>query len=98
MKEIKNGRKKEEITSYSDTSPAMVPKSDEHQYCSKNVATPGLPTLLYQPGVRTNLEVTVLYTQVKVMVLPFVTCSTVEIPLGVFKLDFYGFIISLVSL
>jgi len=32
-----------------------------------------LPTLLYQLGVRTNLEVIVLYTQVKVMVLPFVT-------------------------
>ena len=28
-----------------------------------------LPTLLYQPGVRKNLEVTLLYTQVKVMVL-----------------------------
>jgi len=49
-----------------------VPKSDECQYCSKNATTPGLPALLYQPEVRTNLEVTVLYTQVKVMVLPFV--------------------------
>ena len=27
----------------------------------------GLPTLLYEPRVRTNLEVTVLYTQVNVM-------------------------------
>ena len=33
----------------------------------------GLPTLLYQPEVRTNLEVTVLYTQVTMMVMPFVT-------------------------
>ena len=27
----------------------------------------GLPTSLYQPGVHTNLEVTVLYTQVNVL-------------------------------
>ena len=46
---------------------------DEHYYCSKNATTPGLPALLYQPGVHKKLEVTVLYTQVKVMVLPFVT-------------------------
>jgi len=32
-----------------------------------------LPALLYQPKVCTNLEVTVLYTKVKVMVLPLVT-------------------------
>ena len=35
----------------------------------------GLPTLLYQPGVHTNLEVTVLYTQVNVMGLLFVTAK-----------------------
>jgi len=72
-------------------------ETDEHQYCSKNVATPRLPTLLYQPGVRTNLEVTVLYTQVKLMVLPFVTCLAGERPLGIFKLEYYGFRRSLVS-
>lgn len=33
----------------------------------------GLPTLCYQLGVHTNLEVTVLYTQVNVMGLLFVT-------------------------
>lgn len=32
-----------------------------------------LRALLYQPGVRTNLEVKMLYTQVQVIVLPFVT-------------------------
>jgi len=30
MSEIRNGRKKAETTYYSDTSPATVPKSDEH--------------------------------------------------------------------
>jgi len=34
-----------------------------------------LPTLLYQLRVRTNLEVTVLYTQVNVMGLLFVTAK-----------------------
>jgi len=53
-------------------------QSDERQYCRKNAATLGLPTLLYQPGVRTNLEVTVLYTQVKVMFLLFVTVQLVR--------------------
>ena len=51
----------------------FLDQCDEHQYCSKNSATLGLPTLLYQPGVRTNLEVKMLYTQVKVIVLPFIT-------------------------
>ena len=47
-----------------DTSLETTPKSGEPWYCTKNVATPrGCPTLLYQPGVRTNLEVTMLYTQ-----------------------------------
>lgn len=32
-----------------------------------------LPDLICQPKVCTNLEVTMLYTQVQVMVLPFVT-------------------------
>lgn len=50
MKEIRNGRKKEEITSYSDTFPEMTAKSDEHQYCTRMLQLIGLPTLLYQPG------------------------------------------------
>ena len=33
--------KKAVITFYSDTSPAIAPKCDEHQYCSKDVATHG---------------------------------------------------------
>ena len=41
MSEIRNGRKKAEITYYLDTSLKMVPKIYEHQYCSKNAATPG---------------------------------------------------------
>ena len=46
-----------------DTSPTTMPKSGEPWYCTKNVATTrGCPTLLYQPGVRTNLKVTVIYT------------------------------------
>jgi len=32
----------------------------------------GLPSLLYQPGVCANLEVIVMYTKLKVMVLAFV--------------------------
>jgi len=40
MLEMRKGRKKVEITSYSNTSPTTAPKSDEHQYCNKNVATP----------------------------------------------------------
>ena len=53
--------KKSIITFSSDTSLATMPKSDECQYCNNDATTPGLSTLLYQPGVRTNMEVTVLY-------------------------------------
>ena len=42
-----------------------------------------LPTLLYQPRVHTNLEVTMLYAQVDVMGLLFVTAKLV--------IDHYGF-------
>ena len=65
--------KKSVITFYSNASLAAAPKSDECQYCSKDATTPELPALLYQHGVRTNFEVIVLYTQVKVMVFPIVT-------------------------
>ena len=42
----------------------MAPKGGEPWYCTKSVATPrDYPTLLYQPEVHTNFEVTVLYTQ-----------------------------------
>ena len=47
-----------------DNSPTTMPKSGEPWYCTKSVATPrGCPTLLYQPRVRTKLDVTILYTQ-----------------------------------
>jgi len=45
--DTRSRRKKAVITYYSDTSLATAPKSDGHQYCSKNVATLGLPALLY---------------------------------------------------
>ena len=38
--ETRNGRKKAIITYYSNTSPEMMPKSDEHLYCNNNAATP----------------------------------------------------------
>jgi len=43
----------------------------------------GLPTLLYQPRVRTNLEVTMLYTQVDAMGPLFVSAKLV--------IEHYGF-------
>ncbi len=48
---------------YLDTSLEMAPKSDEPWYCIKDVATPKDLNLNYQPGVHTNLEMIVLYTQ-----------------------------------
>jgi len=44
----------------------------------------GLPTLLYQPGVHTNLEVTMLYTQEDAMGPLFVIADL--------KIDQYGFL------
>jgi len=67
----------------------MASKSNECQYCNKDAATPGLPALFYQPGVRTNLEVTVLYTQVKVMVLLVVIVQLARDHWGS-KPEFYG--------
>ena len=46
---------------------------DEPRYCNKNVATPRATSFTYQPRVRTNVKVNVLYTQVEVKVLPIVT-------------------------
>ena len=43
----------------------------------------GLPTLLYQPGFRTNLEVTVFYTQADAMGPLFVIAKL--------AIDHYGF-------
>ena len=61
---------------------------DEPRYCSKNVATLRANSFTYQLGVRTNLEVTVLYAQVEVKVLPVVTAHLERDPRGS-KLDFY---------
>ncbi len=61
---------------------------DEARYCSKNVATPIATSFTYQPRVRTNLEVIVLYTQVEVKVLPIVTTHLARDPRGS-KTDLY---------
>ena len=45
-----------ENNAYFDTSPAMAPKSDEFQYCNKNVATPKATKFNYQLGIHTNLR------------------------------------------
>ena len=47
---------REKKNAYFDTSQAIVPKSDEPQYCNKNVANPKATDFNYQPGVRTNLR------------------------------------------
>ena len=46
----------EENNAYFDTSLVMAPKSDEPQYCNKNVATNEATNFNYQPGVCTNLR------------------------------------------
>jgi len=43
-------KNKSVITFYSDTSLETMPKSDEHQYYNKDVATPRLPALLINQG------------------------------------------------
>ena len=61
---LMNGRKKESKNHiYLDTSPTMMPKSDELQYCSKDLVTPRATKFTSSTRVRTNLEVTMLYTQ-----------------------------------
>ena len=73
---------------YSDSSPATMPKSDELRYCSKNDATPRATIFTYQPKFRTNLEVTILYTQVEVKVLPIIIAHLARDSRGS-KPDFY---------
>ena len=64
----RRNQKKEVITEYSDASPKMARKSGEHQYCTNNVATPELPTLLLSTQqFITKLEAIVLYAQVLVL-------------------------------
>jgi len=45
----RNESTREENNAYIDTSPAMVPKSDESRYCNKNVATLKATDFNYQP-------------------------------------------------
>ena len=46
----------EEKNTYFETSSETVPKSDDTQYCNKNVATPKATNFNYQPEVCTNLR------------------------------------------
>jgi len=50
----RNESTREEKNAYFNTSQATTPKSDEPQYCDKNVVTPKATDINYQPGVRTN--------------------------------------------
>ena len=61
---------------------------DEPRYCNNNVTTPKATSFTYQPGVRTNLEVTMLYAQVEVKILPIVTVCLARDPRGS-KPNFY---------
>jgi len=61
---------------------------DEPRYCNKNVSNHRATSFTYQCGVHTNLEVTVLYAQVKVKVLPIVTAHLAGNSKGS-KPDFY---------
>jgi len=60
----------------------IVLHHDEPRYCNKNVATPRATSFTYQPGVRTKLEVKMLYAQVKVKVLLVVTAHLERDPRG----------------
>jgi len=77
ISKIRNGIKKAEITYYSDTSPEWYQKVMSTSIAARMLQLLGLLTLLYQPGVRTNLEVTVLYKKVNVMGPLFVTAKLV---------------------
>ena len=74
--------KKEIITFYSNTSPAIAPKSDEHQYCSKTVATPRATsfTLSTRGSYKLGGD-SVVYTS-KSDGSAFCHCSDGERPLG----------------
>ena len=56
QKEKRQESTREENNAYFDTSPATTQKSDEPQYCNKNVATPKATDFNYQPAVRTKLR------------------------------------------
>ena len=57
LKKVKrNESTRKENNAYFDTSSAMVPKSDEPQYCNKNSTTPKAINFNYQLGVHTNLR------------------------------------------
>jgi len=52
----RNESTREENNAYFDISMETTPKSDEPQYCNKNVATPKANNFNYQLGVHTNLR------------------------------------------
>jgi len=82
---VKNARVTRWLFSLQEFVITIIDKlGDKHQYCSKNVPTPrGSPTVLYQPEVHTNVDVTVLYTQTYAMGPLFVTAEL--------DIDHYGF-------
>jgi len=60
MKEIRNGRKEEEITSTQTPPWKWHQKVMSTSIAARMLQLLGLPTLLHQPKVHTNLEVTML--------------------------------------
>ena len=97
MKKIRNGRKKTKITSTQTPPQQQCQKSDEHQYCSKNAATPGTAsfTLSTQGSYKLGGD-SVVYTS-KSDGSAFFHCLVGERSLGFFKIDFYGFRRSLIT-
>ena len=97
ISETRNGRKKAVITYYLDTSPTMMPKSDEHQYCSKNAIAPMATNFtLSNQGLYKLGGDSAIYTS-KSDGFSFCHCSNVRETTKVFKLGFYGFIRRLIT-
>jgi len=97
ISETTNGRQKAVITYYSYISLEKVPKSDEHQYFSKNAATPRATN--FTLSTRGSYKIggnNVVYTS-KRDGSSFCHCSARKRPLGFVNLDFYGFIRSLIT-
>ncbi|MCY6488292.1 hypothetical protein, partial [Actinobacillus pleuropneumoniae] len=56
FQKVKNESTRKGNNAYLDIFLTTAPKSDEPQYCSKNVATPKATNFNYQLGVHTNLR------------------------------------------
>jgi len=67
MKEIRNGRKKAEITSTQTPPWKQCQKVMSTNIAARMLQILGLQILLHQSKVHTNLEVMVLYTQIDVI-------------------------------